>query len=205
MNYSAEICAVVLRDGPLLIGAIEDQIGLSEKTCGLLLGQLCGQGVLKRDRDYISVSNEQRAKLIAEQAKLIAVPVNNNAAKMAAISPQLAAKQPRKIPLLNVPATLEIIKGIPLPPPRLGHSARPILWPFGKMEINDSFAVDVPEGETPQAVADALRRDATAFQRIQQDFRAAVRIEIGNKTVRLWRVAVEATIKRKPRKGKEKT
>lgn len=193
MNYSAEICSALADEGGRMhVDALEDRVGLSTKTCDALLGKLCGEGVLKRDRDYIVIKNDARARMLAEQASpkhADREPPPALAAAMSAPRPAPAARKPRNPRVeIPVPATLEIQRGVPIAPKRFGYGAKPLPpWPFAKMEIGDSFAVPVPEGMAPKDVAAALRRDADAFTRILPDLRVAVRIEEGMKTVRLWR------------------
>lgn len=196
MNYSAEICSALQDEGGRMhVDALEDRVGISTKTCDALLGKLCGEGVLKRDRDYVVIKNDARAKMLAEQAS---APKAREVPALAAAmsSPRLAAETPRaRGPRIElpVPISIEVQRGVPIPPKRFGRGARPLpAWPFAKMEVGDSFAVPVPNGMAPKDVAAALRRDADAYSRVIPTLRVAVRIEEGMKSVRVWREAPKA-------------
>lgn len=192
MNYSAEICSALQDEGGRMqVDALEDRVGLSTKTCDALLGKLCGEGVLKRDRDYVVIKNEARAHMLAEQATPNHIATDPPALATAMGAPRLdhgapKARNPRlEIP---VPALLEVQRGVPIPPKRFGYGAKPLPpWPFAKMGVGDSFAVPIPDGVSPKDVAAALRRDADAFTRVMPMLRVAVRIEEGMKSVRVWR------------------
>lgn len=189
MNYSAEICNAVVHKKMSHIPSICDVTGLSERACETLIGKLCGDGTLRRERDYIYVKNEGKAKLLAEQAEQDKDTAEDRvAARMAAVATETKLKR-APAPVIAIPSQITVQKGVPIPPPRIGRSGRPCPWPFKTMEIGDSFAVEIPPDVKAQDVANMLRKDAVAFQRIMPVLMVTIRIEEGDKTVRLWRAA----------------
>lgn len=185
MNYSAEICRIVVDGEHSDVDAIRDQVGMSTKTFDILVSKLCGEGVLRRKGDRLEVHNQARARLAAEQALKIAAaePVRTTV-------PDRDTK-PKRQPPLAIPAVpIEIRSNVPLPPPRIGRLGRPPSWlfiHFAKMAVGQSLSLPVPDDETPPRVAEFLRKEATAYRRIAPNFRVAVRIEEGDKSVGLWR------------------
>jgi hypothetical protein len=189
MNYGAEICSKIIDEGMHDVDAIRDRIGLAEKTFDHLVGKLCGEGTLRRERDRLVIANHGRALVLSEQAQANTVPA---ASTLPRTLPEPPAAKQRKLRVELPALEVKIEKAVPIPPKRFGRAARIIPWPFKTMEVGDSFAIPVPEGFTPQEVAAALRRDADTFGRVAMpDLRVTVRIEEGDKTVRLWREQFE--------------
>lgn len=187
MNYSAEICRIVVDGEHSDVDAIRDQLAMSTKTFDMLVSKLCGEGILRRKGDRLEIHNGARAELMAEQAIKVAK------ADAARVMPRIVdtpLKPKRQPPLVVAVVLIEIRSDIPLPPARIGRASRPPSWlfvHFGKMATGQSLSLPVPDDETPQRVAEFLRKEAIAYRRISPKFRVAVRIEDGDKSVGLWR------------------
>lgn len=196
MNYGAQICKVVL-DGELSdVDAIRDQLGISVSLFEGTLGKLVREGALKRDRDEITVANKSRATAYARQAETApaaavqqrTVPVPVVQAKVsteAAPSPKARKQAPDFSGI-----TIEVRKGVPIPPRRFG-AAKPTTFPFEKLiEIGDSFEIAVPAGCTSREIAALITHHAHNWARNRQlTFRITTRISEDDKAVGAWRIA----------------
>lgn len=190
MNTTAEICAALLDNGPMDKDALEDKVGLSTKTCAAMLGNLAREGVVTWDTrtDIVSIAKATRAREIAEKASSRSTPAATDKAPAltAAMSSAPATTTTKKFLRDLLPTAIEIEKGIPIPPPGTGLRACP--WPFGSMEIGDSFAIEAPPGMKIGALIWRLRSAAERWARKHQPaFRAATRMSDDGKSVRLWR------------------
>jgi hypothetical protein len=183
MNHSAEICRAMLNDSKLkLFSSVCDRVGISENVGNTLINKLCAEGTLRRERDYVLIKDEAKAKRLAEGVQPptkaeTRVAEGMTANKKAPAPPVAAAtKRDRQSPVdVPVPESIKIEKCIPIPAKRWGKVAAVCPWPFLEMEVGDSFAVPVPDDMKPTQVAGTLRKAAT------------IRTEVGDKTVRLWR------------------
>lgn len=177
MNHAAEICKAMLADSKLkLFSSICDRVGISENAGTVVMNKLCADGVLRRERDYVHVADENKARALS------------GSPTPAAVHSIAERKRERATPVLaTVPLTITIEKGIPIPLKRWGKVAGICPWPFIDMEVGDSFAVPVPDDLKPLQVAGMLRKAATAFRRVMPGLRVTIRTEVGDKTVRLWR------------------
>lgn len=96
--------------------------------------------------------------------------------------------------------TIKVEKGVPMPAAM--RAPKPSPYPFAEMAIGDSFAVSVPIGEQPKALSQLIRSRLSAYCRHHPEFAAAVRIEVGERSVRCWRVEKSTEAKRgRPRKA----
>lgn len=184
MNHGAQICRLLLDNGATNIDALCDRVGLDGKTCYALIGNLSRNGILKWDTrsDFVSVLKPARARELAEKT----TSPSTDPEPPATPAPAPSSTKSKKFLRDLVPTAIAIEKGVPVPPPGTGQRAS--TWPFDKMEIGDSFAVEAPPGMTMSALVWRLRSAAERWARkYHPAFRATTRMSEDGKSVRLWR------------------
>lgn len=185
MNTKAAICREVLDETMLDIDTLGARLGLTEKMRDSVISLLCGEGVLRRTGNNLTVKNAKRALEFANSEPL---------AKTAPADP--TPRLPAKPSAIALPSEFKIEKGIPLAAGKNGRMAREPRFPFAQMEIGDSFSVPVPSGTQAKEVADLLQKDATNFRRTRPHFKTAIRTAPTGDEVRCWRIEGRA-----PRQG----
>jgi DNA-binding Lrp family transcriptional regulator len=194
MNYTAEICSALLENRKLrLISAVADTVGISERECRNQVTGLCTDGTLKVDRDYLLIRDEAKAKRVAAgnapAAPRATQAEAHVAAKMAANTAPAKLPSSSKAAEIKLPAVILVEDGIPIPPKRWGKVAglNPFHDQFSTMKVGASFAIPVSPGVNARDLAEFMRKAASNFRRVMPEFRASIRTEVGEKTVRLWR------------------
>lgn len=181
MNTKAAICREVLDEVSLDIDVLADRLSISEKMRDSIVLMLCGEGVLRRTGNHLTVNSEKRAREIAPSeplAKTAPVPNSLPATHSATTKPLLIA----------LPSEFKIEKDVPIPTSRLGRAPGKPRFPFADMAIGDSFAIPVPPGIEPKLVAAAVRKDASNWRRTRPEFQVAIRTEPTGESVRCWRI-----------------
>jgi hypothetical protein len=186
MNTKAAICREVLDETMLDIDTLGARLGLTEKMRDSVVSLLCGEGVLRRTGNNLTVKNQKRALEFANSEPLAKMAPAPSAPTIGA---QLAAGKPNAIAL---PTEFKIEKGVPIFASRIGRAPGPPRFPFPDMAIGDSFAVPVPSGTPAKEVADLVRKDASNWRRTRPEFQVAIRTDPTGKDVRCWRVEGKA-------------
>lgn len=182
MNTKAAICREILDEVSLDVDMLGERLGLSTKVRDSMVSLLCGEGVLRRVGNHLTVKNQKRALEFANSEPLAKTAPAPSAPTIGA---QLAAT---KVSAIALPTEFKIEKGIPLFTARLGRATGPPRFPFPDMVIGDSFAIPVTPGTQAKLIADAVRREASNWRRKRPEFQVAVRTEPGGANVRCWRV-----------------
>lgn len=217
INYKAEICKLVVDGEVVDVARIAARLRLHSEMAERLVGQLVRDGTLSRRGDELSVKNAARAKATALGVGVSLSPTSRVVPETSRPTLDAWERPVRRLPEPKVAppfiptfVTREpviamevgeqkpvgvaqqlsrkvvIEHGIPIPDADRG---RVTPWPLAQMEIGDSFAVAVPESARPQSIASTLRKAAGNYRMGgPRERRFVVRVEAGDKSVRIWRV-----------------
>jgi hypothetical protein len=188
MNTKAAICREILDEVSIDIDMLGERLGLSTKVRDSMVSMLCGEGVLRRVGNHLTIKNEKRAREFAASeplAKTAPVPATPT------LGAQLAATT--KPSAIALPAAFKIEKGVAIPERGRGRPAGVPRFPFPDMGIGDSFAVPVPKGTEAKEIADLVRKDASNWRRTRPEFNIAIRTDETGENVRCWRIESKKT------------
>jgi hypothetical protein len=223
MNYPARICDAIISKRLSDYEAIREAVGLSDRNFELMVGRLCGKGAIRQDGETLVIHSLDVARATIDGAALPVLdepkrrtgPAPKPTLAEADLDIQVRLKprgqrpdlpseirsdamlleQTRKRRHRIILDTRVDIEHDVKPSSTGGIHAVKRVWPFDRMKVNASFAVQIPLGFSAKSVIQTLKRDVAEYAKAHPGFKTLIQTEVPVETieatkVRLWVIAL---------------
>lgn len=175
---TAGICRLLLERNRATLAEIADSIYSTEAVTRAALAKLLGDGILSLDKNLYAVKDKASAEIIAGVALSKSLEFRES---YAAIE---AARKRTPAALVVDLAGAEIEDDVPIP--AKGRRDLDKRYPFARMAVGQSFALQTPEGTKPNVFRQRIVNAAMRFRRRNPLFRF-VTCAYADGLVRFWR------------------